>query len=318
MSVFLIVLGIAMLYMGGELLVKYSVLLAKSWNISSLVIGLTVVAFGTSTPELASVLVAAFKGIPEMALGSIVGSNIANIGLIIGISAMICPLKTEFAFIRREVPIMVVAAGSLYLVGWNGYIGRIEGLILLACLAGYLITVSRQQESLPIEIDDDAPPPKNPAICLIGILFGIIFLMGGAHSLVTGAEVIARAYGVPEKVIGLTLVAFGTSLPELASCAVAAFRKEADIILGNIIGSNIFNSLAIIGAATLVYPIETPFSNFVIDYLVMMVFCLIVVPFLWSGLLVRRWEGLILFCLYIVYVYYLYNSPPQQMIEAVQ
>jgi cation:H+ antiporter len=308
---FLLVLaGAALLYGGGEFLVRGSVSLARALGISPLVIGLTVVAFATSSPELFACLIAAIKGNPEMALGAVVGSNIANVGLILGLTVILLPLIATKHFIRREVPFMVFSGALLFPACYDNVIGRIEGLIALILLfvfLWYLIKKSREQkEHIPIEDEIESTPP-NSLLAIVFIIGGLGLLVGGAHLLIEGASAIARAFGVPEKVIGLTLVAFGTSLPELASCVVAAVKKEGDLILGNIIGSNIFNTLCILGATTVIYPIHVDMSVIFIDLCVMLAITFSLMPLMWTQFKLQRFEGALLFAAYIIYVYYLFR-----------
>lgn len=306
-----ILLGIVLLYYGGELLVSNSVRLARSWGMSPLTIGLTVVAFGTSSPELAATLVASFRDSAAIAVGAIVGSNISNIGLILGLSALIYPIPSQRKFNRREMPFMIFTSALILPFFIGGVLSRWEGLILLGLLAAYLWYVLKHSNEAPppVEIDIEAleaVPKVSIWASLLGVIVGIAFLTGGAQSLVEGASSIARSFGIPEKVIGLTLVAFGTSLPELASCIVAAMRKEGDIILGNIVGSNIFNVLCILGVAAACKPLALPLQEIAVDYGVMMGFSLILVPFLLTGASLRRIEGAFLFICYFGYVVYLY------------
>lgn len=310
-SSFLILLGIGLLYYGGELLVANSVRLARLWGMSPLTIGLTVVALGTSSPELAATLVASFRDASAIAVGAVIGSNISNIGLILGLSALIYAIPSQRKFNRREMPFMIITSGLLLPMFYSGVLSRWDGLVLLGLLAVYLWYVLKHSNEAPppIEIDLEAleaVPQVSVLGALVGVLIGIGLLTGGAHSLVQGAETIARSFGIPEKVIGLTLVAFGTSLPELASCLVAAMRKEGDIILGNIVGSNIFNVLCILGIASVCKPLALPLSEIVVDYGVMMGFSLVLLPFLLTGTSLRRIEGAFLVIAYVGYVFYLY------------
>lgn len=313
-SIALILLGIALLYFGGELLVANSVKLAAAWGLSPLTIGLTVVAFGTSSPELAASLAAAFRDSAAIAVGAIVGSNISNIGLILGSSALIFAIPVERRFNSREMPFMILTSALILPVFYSGVMSRIEGVVFLALIGGYIWYVLKvsNQAPPPVELDLEEleNQPLTPVwLSLAGASLGIVMLTGGAHSLVSGAETIARVIGIPEKVIGLTLVAFGTSLPELASCLVAALRKEGGIILGNIVGSNIFNVLCILGATALCKPLVLPLDTFIFDYFVMMAFSLLLLPFLMTGSSLRRIEGGVLFVAYIAYIVYLYTQP---------
>jgi len=309
MSLFLIILGAALLYVGGDLLVKNSVRLASRLGLSSLVIGLTVVAFGTSAPELAATLASVLEGSPGLAIGNVIGSNIANIGLILGFTAILYPLYNSRFFLRRELPVAIAVSLLLIPLFWNGVLGRLEGIFLLALLVGYLTYVIKSDpEQITTELEDDTEADNEKPLwrSVLFVLLGVGLLVGGARSLVTGAVDIARSLGVPEAVIGLSMVAFGTSLPELASSVVAALRKETDIILGNIIGSNLFNILAVLGTTVVVSPISQPFSAIGTDIIIMIVFTVAVWPLmLWNRRISRR-DGVILSVGYVAYIVYLF------------
>lgn len=310
MSFVLILVGIALLYFGGELLVRHASHLAKLFKLSPVVIGLTVVAFGTSAPELAATLTATLRGTPEIAIGNVLGSNIANLGLILAIAGLIFPITTQARFLKRELPFMILVTVLLFLVLMNGVIGRLEGAFLFGLLLAYLIFLLRQGDEPPsVEAEfADAVGEKTAPLwqALLGVLFGLGLLVLGAQALVEGAVTLARAFGVSERVIGLTMVAVGTSLPELASSIVAALKREGGIILGNIVGSNIFNVLAILGIASLVHPIHVPFANVATDVWVVLIFSLLVLPFLWTGLRLGRREAAVLLAGYGVYVGFLF------------
>ena len=308
MSVLYVLLGVVLLYLGGEWLIKNAVRLAKSLGLSSMVIGLTVVAFGTSSPELAATMVAAVTGAPAIAIGNVIGSNIANIGLILGLAAILYPLQAKLVFLRREIPIMIGVSGLLFVVVWGGLIGRVEGLLLLAGLAAYLWYLLRNDE-LPAEElhESEAPGPTWRAV--LGAAAGIGLLVLGAQALVTGAVEIALVLGVSERVIGLTVVALGTSLPELASSVVAALRRQGDLILGNIIGSNVFNILAILGTTALVHPIPVAVAAIRIDLWVMFGLSLLVLPLMLPRYRLGRRGGALLLGLYAAYIGYLYLWP---------
>ena len=302
MSVLLVLLGIALLYGGGELLIASSIRLARSFGISRMVIGLPVVAFATSSPELAAMLTAAFGGSPDMAIGNVFGSNVANLGLILGTAALLFPLPTTIRFIRREVVFMVAMTLLVYPLMWTGhYLGRLEGLLLLVLLVLFVRAVIRDPESEQIvdEISDDNPWPAWQSS--LGVALGIGLLVGGANALVAGAKTIALAFGVGELVIGLTLVALGTSLPELAATFAAARRKEVDLVLGNVIGSNIFNLLCILGLTTLAHPLAVTGRALNVDYWVMLGISLLVLVLLALQRRVTRVEGAALLLIYLVY-----------------
>ena len=311
MDLLFIAVGIALLYLGGEFLVRNSSHLAQAWGLSPMVVGLTVVAFGTSAPELAASLTAALQGSPEIALGNIVGSNIANIALILALTALIFPLRTQANFLKREMPFMMGAAALLMLMLMFGILGRVGGAVLMVLLGGYLWILLRAPEKPEVQAEFSeeyaVEEPRSPWIAILGALVGLGLLVGGAQLLVTGATSLARGFGVPELIIGLTLVAVGTSLPELATSIIAALKRESDIALGNIVGSNIFNILGILGITTLVEPIVVPYTAVALDLWVMLGLSVLLFPFLMTGLRLGRREGGVLLVLYLFYVAYLYT-----------
>ena len=248
MSYVLLVLGLGLLVAGGDVLVRSAASLATRLGVSPLVIGLTVVAFGTSAPELAATLVSSLQGAPDIGIGNVLGSNVANVGLILGLSAIVASIAANDAFLRRDLPIAIAAMVLLVPMTLDGMLGRWDGLALLTLLAAYLVLLMRSDGAA---LTSEAPKePGGPLWRTVGgALLGLGLLLGGAEATVRGAVDIATALGVPERVIGLTLVAFGTSLPELASAVAAAARRQGDMILGNIAGSNIFNVLAVLGVA---------------------------------------------------------------------
>ncbi len=303
MNVVFVILGIVLLYFGGNLLVDNSSLLARRWGVSSLVIGLTVVALGTSAPELAASITAALRGAPELALGNVIGSNVANIALILGVTALIYPLQTQKPFLRRELPVMIGSAALLPLLLLDGTLSRVDGGLLLVCLGGYLWVLLSRRESVGEQSDVSSRPLW---VSNLGALLGLGLLVGGAQLLVSGATSLARSFGVPELVIGLTLVAVGTSLPELATAGIAALRREPDIALGNVVGSNIFNVLFILGATALVRPIHIAYRAVALNLWLMVGLSLLLLPLLLTGLRLGRREGVLLLVLYVFYVGYLY------------
>lgn len=308
MSLFLLALGIVLLYVGGELLVRNASSLATRLGISPLVIGLTVVAFGTSAPELAATLASVFNGVPELAVGNVVGSNTANVGLILASAALIYPLATNKLFLKRDFPVMLAASLLLIPVLWDGNVSRLEGGVLVVLLITYLsLLLKFDPKQVAVEEDDLAASAKTPVWQSLSLLtVGIVLLVFGARSLVTGAIDIATRLGVSEEVIGLTFVAFGTSLPELASGVVAATRKQTDIILGNVVGSNIFNVLAILGITSIVKPLAQPFGDISTDVFIMLGFSIAIVPLLLITKRLGRTAGSILLISYISYIVYLF------------
>lgn len=306
LSALLVVAGITFLYYGGELLVGGAIGLAKKLGLSPLVIGLTVVAFATSCPELAATITASLRGGSDLALGNIVGSNIANIGLILGTAAMLTPISGRQRQVRHQAAYMILVTVLFYPLLASGRIVAWHGLALLAALAFYLITSLRQAE----EQDDDEPdeaPALDVTRAITVIVIGLGLLVGGAQALVAGATDIARTLGVPERVIGLTLLALGTSLPELAASFAAVRRRQAGLVLGNVIGSNIFNLLCIVGLTTLVRPIDVAPAVLELDYWVMLGSSLVVALLLATRQKILRVEGATLFVAYLIYVALLFR-----------
>ncbi|MEX1233978.1 MAG: calcium/sodium antiporter [Roseovarius sp.] len=249
-----VALGLIGLFLGGDALVRGAVGFARRMAISPLLIGLTVVGFGTSTPELLVSVDAALGGVPDVALGNVIGSNIANVLLIVGATALIWPITVAGATLRRDTGVMVAASLALAAIFALGDVGRLAGAVLIAALAGYLVWAYVQPgDAAPDEAD--LPPPMPVLRALLWLAGGLVALLFGAQFLVDGAVAIARDAGLSEAFIGLTIVAVGTSLPELATSVVAAFRRQSAIAIGNVVGSNIFNILGILGVTAVITPI---------------------------------------------------------------
>lgn len=309
MSFLLLAGGILLLYLGGEGLVRGSVAVGRHFGISSMVIGLTIVSVGTSSPELAATLSGVFQDAPAISFGNVVGSNIANLGLVLGATALIWPLDIAARFIRQEVPIMLVVSASLFFVVLDGVVGRFEGIVMLVALIIYVHSLLRSDEKPEVEEEfDRAYGGERQALwkSILAIVVGIGLLVIGADVLIKGAVGLARAIGVSERVIGLTMVAFGTSLPELASSVVAATRHEGDLVLGNLIGSNIFNVLFILGTTSAILPFAVDTQAVRPDLIVMMSVSLLAWALLRSGRRLARKEGLLLMVTYVGYVTYLF------------
>ena len=248
----LFAVGLAGLFFGGEYLVKGASSIARHFGLSPIVIGLTIVGFGTSAPELLVSVQAALAGQPAIAIGNILGSNIANILLILGVSAAVAPLVIPFGVLRRDIGVMLLATAAIWVMLLDGQITRLEGALLILGLVLFLGMALKMGKVAPDEpSDDDIPLWKSWAY----ILGGLIVLVIGARLLVDSATVMARAFGISEAVIGLTIVAVGTSLPEMATSVIAAMRRQTEIAVGNIIGSNIFNIFSILGITALIAPI---------------------------------------------------------------
>ena len=311
MSVLFIILGAALLYGGGELLVRNAVHLARRFGLSSLVIGLTVVAFGTSAPELAATLLSSLGGAPDLAIGNVLGSNVANLGLILGLTALVYPLQADRHFLKREVPLVVASALVLFPVLWDGRVGRSEGGVLFALLIMYLLYLFRTGNEAGDEAGDEEESggeetkevPLRRALPLVAL--GVVLLVVGAQFLITGAVEVAARLGVPERVVGLTVVALGTSLPELASSLVAALKRETDLLLGNVVGSNVFNVLAILGITSLVKPLPVG-GGALSDLWVVLGFSLALWPLMARGSRLGRLNGALLFGGYVAYTVFLY------------
>ncbi len=303
-----IVAGFVLLSFGGEYLVRGSVTLALVLGISPLVVGLTVVALGTSAPELVVCIQATLAGRAAIGAGNVVGSNILNIGLILGLSVIIAPMRVQSRIIRTDMPILILITCIGIAMLWNAYLSRIEGSVLCAMLVAYLwFTIwltrerrGRRREEVPVSRE------VGPIWKYVGLIVaGFVGLIFGADFLVRGAIPIARFFGMSEAAIGLTIVATGTSMPEIATCVAAAIRKESDIALGNIIGSNIFNLLAILGIASVLTPMSAEGLT-ATDFFTMLAFTVILVPLARTGFHFARWEGAVLLLGYCTYIYILW------------
>jgi len=321
-QIILFLCGIILLYFGAESLVKGSSRLASSLGIRAMVIGLTIVAYGTSAPEAIVGILANLKNNPQIALGNIIGSNIANIGLILGISALVSPLKVQFSTLKKELPVLVVTVLVLFLFALDLKISRFEGLVLFSgtvFFTLYLIfrTVKEYQDSQLILIREEFEREYSLANKkkirltkqILFILFGLVGLLCGAHLLLRSAVFFAHHFGISEWIIGLTLVAIGTSLPEMATSIVAAHRKEPDIALGNVLGSNIFNILFALGVAALVNPIPVEKTALTLEFPLLLLFSIGLIPLLKSGLILSRREGGFLLAFYCLFLYLLVSIP---------
>lgn len=257
-----ILAGLALLYYGGDILITGSVRVARHFRLPPFVIGATIMGFGTSAPELCVSILAAIQGAPEVSLGNVVGSNVANIGLVLGITTLMVPVAIQPERFKRETPPLLLATLLLILFNWNQVLGRIEGLVLLICLVAYVLRSLSSKDEGAAEIEEDVRIFQNaglPAQFLL-IAVGLTGLVLGAHGMVTGSVSIARSFGVSEWLIGITIVAVGTSLPEIVSSAMSALRGHGEMALGNVFGSNIFNVTMVLGTASVLHPltIATP------------------------------------------------------------
>lgn len=299
-----------LLVAGGELLVRGASRLATRLGMSALVVGLTVVAFATSAPELAVTLDAVQGGAPELAIGNIVGSNVANILLVLGASAVVVPLAVKSQLVRLDLPVMVGLSLLLLVLALDGGLGAIDGVILLAALAGYVliaVVVGRRRAAVGADrpAAGTAPPSGGGSVLadLAFVALGVALLVLGANLLVDGAVSIATSLGVSNLVVGLTVVAIGTSLPELATSVIAARRGERDMAVGNIVGSNVFN-IGLLGAPALLAGVPVPDAAIAFDVPVMIAASLALLPVAFTGFAVARWEGALFLGLYVAYTAY--------------
>ena len=309
MSVLFILIGLTLLVVGGEFLVRSSVALSFKFNISKMVIGLTVVSFATSMPELLVSLQAALEGFSDISLGNVIGSNIANIGLVLGITAIIGDLAIDKDFYKFNWPVMISLSLLLYgFLANDGTISRFEGLVFLLGIIAYLILLIRRArknaEVIPDEVDE-ALQTTSSFKTIAWLIIGISALYFGSELLVNGAVDLAEAIGVSERVISVTMIAIGTSVPELAASVIAALKKEKALSLGNLIGSNIFNIASVLGLTAIIKPIVMQSKQVLsVDILWMLGFALILLPliFLPKKFVFTRYKGFVIFIAYTIFV----------------
>lgn len=304
----LIFIGLVLLVVGAEGLVRGSSSVALRLGVTPLVVGLTIVAFGTGSPEFAVSIGSALNGNSGLALGNVIGSNISNIALILGIAAVIKPLNVRAEIVRREAPIMVVITGFLWLLLYDGELSRIDGAILTFGAVAYTfltyyLSKQKQKKDVEEEFAEAYTQPKGAVWKdVVFIISGLALLVSGANLLVDGAVTIAKYFGLSEVVIGLTIIAVGTSLPELATSAIAAKKNEADVALGNAIGSNVLNILAVLGITALIQPISLEGVR-ILDLGVMLGSAILLNVLLGRNFILDRLEGSILIIGYVIYVY---------------
>ena len=309
-QVLMFVLGLVALVIGAELLVRGASRLAVSFGVSPLVVGLTVVAFGTSAPEMAVSVGSALAGNADLAIGNVVGSNIANVLLILGIAALITPLLVNEQIIRQEIPIMIGASALLVVMALDGHIGLLESSVLFALVIAYTVflVIQSRRASKAVQDEFETGIPTSTwdshwAVQIALIAVGLVLLVVGAAWLVDAAVAFARVFGVSDLVIGLTVVAVGTSMPEIATSIVAAIRGQRDIAVGNVVGSNVFNILAVLGAAGIASGVGLPVSeaarNF--DLWVMLAVAFACLPIMITGREIARWEGVVFLAYYAAY-----------------
>lgn len=299
-SILLLVLGLATLIVGGEFLLKGSVGIAKKFKISSLVIGMTVVAFGTSAPELIVSITSAWQGHPEIAVGNVVGSNIANLALVLGLTCVIFPIIVTKNTKTLDFPKMAYATTLFLVFAYDGVIERWEGIVLLVSLILFIIYIIRDSVK-NTHVPEDMEPFRPLMVSLIFLLIGLAGLYFGSDWLLTGSVDLARQVGMSEHTIGITIVAFGTSVPELVTSCVAALKKETDISIGNLIGSNIFNISAVLGITSIIKPITVQNDLFNFDVYWLVGIPAILFAMMWKNK-VGRVSGAALFGIYVTYI----------------
>jgi cation:H+ antiporter len=300
------VLGLVALYVGADLMIRGASRLARKLGVSALVIGLTVVAMGTSMPELLVGVVAAVRHSGDIAIGNVVGSNVANIALILGFAALIRPIRVQMRLLTREVPIMIFASVAFYVFALDRDLNRWDGVTLFVGFIAYTLYLleGARRESPAIEVEYQKFVPAGGTVLghLLLTVIGLGTLLAGAHLVVNSAATVARLLGISELAVGLTVVALGTSLPELATSVAASIQDEGDILVGNVVGSNVFNLLAVLGCATLARPLGVPVSVIRVEAPVMLAVSILVLPFVWTTLRLTRLEGGILVTAYFAFV----------------
>ena len=305
--------GLVMLYFGADWLVNGAITLSLHFGLSPLIVGLTVVALGTSIPEALVSVQAAIGHQGGIAIGNVVGSNILNIAMILGLSALINPLKVNSHIVKADVPLLVGATFMLVVLLEDFHISRMEGAFLLLCIAGYVVgnimtvkkTTPEENKIGGLEVTKDTGKTLWRDIALL--IVGIVTLGFGSNFLVKGAVDLARIWGLSEALIGLTIVSIGTGTPELATALMAAYRKSADLAIGNAVGSNLFNIMFVLGLAGLVAPLDANGINSS-DLYVMLAVTILLLPTVWTGRVLDRKEGFLFLAIYIGYLYYLWPA----------
>ena len=304
--------GLVILYAGAESLVRGASKLALALGVSATIVGMTVVAYGTSAPELVVGLIAGAEGRPGLVWGNVIGSNIANLALVLGIALLIRPIPNQGRFLQRQTPLLMVVTGLMLVLAWNGVIEAFEGVILILILAIYIFgqvraelraVKLRRKDAKAVGVDP-VPPPTTGRKVVYGamVLVGLGALIGGAELMVKGAVAIAEQLGISERIIGIAVVAVGTSLPELAASIVASVRRETDLLLGGLIGSNIFNILIILGVCSAITPIDLGGESFRLDGLFVMGVPALIFAFAVFDNTLRRVYGGALLGLYLIYM----------------
>ena len=303
MDFFWLVLGLVILIFSGDYLVKGAVGVAEKFKISPLVIGMTVVSFGTSAPELFVSIKAAWEGSPDLAIGNVIGSNIANIALLLSITVLIFPIIVDRNSKIIDWPMMMFSSILFYVFSLDNVISTIEGVAMVSILLVFTILLIRNSRKLNLDLDEVIDStPSNMGLTVLYLIGGLVGLKFGADWFVEGAKGVAKSFGMTDKVIGVTIVAFGTSVPELVASGVAAYRRQTDISLGNLVGSNIFNILIVLGITSIITPIQVAESVMVFDMYWMLGIALALYPMMFIGKKMGRIHGLILLSAYITYI----------------
>ena len=298
----LFVVGLAVLGVGAELFIRGAVRVARRFGVSPFLIGLTLVGFGTSAPEMVVNIAAAVQGNPDIAVGNVVGSNIANVGLILGVAGLIRTLDAQMRLLKVETPLVLVASVATWVMALDGDLGRWDATLLLVAFAAVMVYIvlsaKREPPAVKEELGKAIPKPEQMWVSLVFLALGFGGLVGGAQLMVDAAVALAESWGLSKAVIGLTIVAVGTSLPELASTVAASVRGQSDIAIGNVVGSNLFNLLLILGLTAAITPLPVDAGVKTFDLPVMCGFALLLLLVLVNGLKVYRWEGAILLLAY--------------------
>lgn len=310
----LFIVGLTLLYFGAEWLVAGSSTIALRLGITPLIVGCTVVAFGTSAPELVVSMIAVMTDSDDISVGNIIGSNIANLALILGAASVIRPMQVQSAVIKREFPIMFCATLLLVALAHDGMLSRIDGIILLIAMAAYIvymIVIARKEmkagrEVSFDELDELDTDGGDNLADMARVVAGVIGLAGGAQLMVMSATAIAESFGVPQLIIGISVVAIGTSLPELATSVVAAMREESDISVGNVVGSNVFNSLLVLGSVAALASVVVGEMAVTYDLWIMLGVTFLMWPIMWTGRRIGRAEGVVLLLGYTTYMVWIF------------
>lgn len=296
-----LIAGLIALYLGAEALVRGGVGLATKLKIRTIVIGITLVALGTSLPELTIAVASSAKGASAIPIGNVVGSNICNILLILGVAALIRPIPVERKTFREDIPAAIIAAGMLWVVAADGVINRFDGILLLLVYIIFIVqTITKKQEE--IVGDTVEKGRRSNVLYAVFILVGLGLLIFGGSATVKGGVALAATFGIPESIVALTLIALGTSLPELATCAVASYKNQSDIAMGNVLGSNICNALLIVGIAALINPFPLEISLLEFSFPIMLLTSVMLIPFIKSGMNLSRLEGAVFLICYVIYI----------------